>query len=95
MNWPSVFKSAPIVTAKEDPKPRSTSLDIFVHPFHKDNLSWVEIKIEKATYGPNKGGINFTAQAWFNGNGDTGIKKLTGDSLQDLVNKVNAFLETI
>ncbi len=52
----------------------------------------MEIKIGRPMFG-KEGDLDFTADLWFRQNGSTGIQKVKGDNLQDVVNKINAFLE--
>jgi hypothetical protein len=94
MNFMDIFKQKAPPPAVLEPQPENQSLDLFVHPFQKGNLDRVEMKIGRPMFG-NKGDLEFAATCYFRGGASTGWHEIKGDNLQDLVNRVNAFLETL
>lgn len=85
-------KTAPAIPLNETIK--GTALDVFVHPFTKAGLDNIEMTIGRPMFG-KKGDLEFKAQLRFDSGDSSGYHTLKGDNLQDLVNKINAFLETL
>jgi hypothetical protein len=88
----SMAKEAPAIPFAESIK--GSSLNVFVHPFTKGSLDNVEITIGHPMFG-SKGEIEFKARIRFDSGDSSGYHTLKGDNLQDLVNKINSFLETL
>jgi hypothetical protein len=92
----SVFKSSekttPAIPIAESIKGRE--IGIFVHPFQKGALDNVEITIGRPMFG-QKGELEFKARLRFDAGASSGYQTIMGDNLQDLVNKINSFLEKL
>lgn len=69
-------------------------VNLFVTPFHKDNVDSVKIEIGRPMFG-EKGDLEFKGTIHFMNSGSSGYKYLKGDNLQDVIDKINLFLKSI
>lgn len=101
MSFMEIFKPKPLPPAMQEPAPVPTqetpagndrSLEVFTHPFQRGAMDNAWIWIRKPSY-PKDAPIEFSATLEFKHGKASGKQEINGNSLQDVVNKINRFLE--
>jgi len=70
----------------------TSNLTTFKNPFTKKCVDWIDIEIHK---NPFFGSKPVNATVWFENNNTKGFHKITGDSLLEVVQKIENFIETL